>query len=332
MKIRSKLAVSFFVIILFFLITTGIILITTISNNTILTKINEKTLKETLRLLELQENVTKIRYGLTDMSATRGAPGYDDGFDYAKEHYEKSISIIEQFINIYQNTDKIELFKNIKTYLMSSYDIGKRMTDGYIKGGPDFGNPLRATVEKFAKKYRDQVDEIVGAFKTELINALNHVMTQFYGVLIMSIIITVVAIIISISLSVRISYSISSQLSVILGITGNLAIGDLTKKAHITSKDEFGILTKNLNASIDSVKNIITKAQEASFQSKDISNSLSNEMKNVVSSITVIAESINSINKQFEVMNDNILSSSSSLEQMNSIITRLGDRIKDQAN
>lgn len=47
-----------------------------------------------LNSLILQKDIIQIQQWLTDISATRGKPGFDDGFDEAKIYYDDAISII----------------------------------------------------------------------------------------------------------------------------------------------------------------------------------------------------------------------------------------------
>jgi len=64
------------------------------------------------RFIELKISVIQVQQWLTDISATRAAPGYDDGFDEAKKYFEKSLNLDPNREKTYQHYGELLLKLN----------------------------------------------------------------------------------------------------------------------------------------------------------------------------------------------------------------------------
>jgi len=79
----------------------AILVVGTVMSQTRLQTISKKAQKQKsevlpnlLDFLELQLDVIQIQQWLTDVSATRGAEGFDDGFSEAETYYKKADIVI----------------------------------------------------------------------------------------------------------------------------------------------------------------------------------------------------------------------------------------------
>jgi len=121
---------------------------------------SNRTIPHAMDFITLKINVIQIQQWLTDISATQGKDGYDDGLKKADEYYQDANKILEKLLVDFKDdpTKKGELEK-FKTDLDEYYGIGKNMAEAYIHGGPAEGNPWMGKLDPFAEKLSKQLDE-----------------------------------------------------------------------------------------------------------------------------------------------------------------------------
>ena len=114
-----------------------------------------------LQMLELKSDVIQVQQWLTDISATRAAEGFDDGFGEAKKYYDNGNEILDKLISESEQLGKTQdviMVKEFKKDFNSYYQIGIKMANGYISGGPKVGNVIMGELDPFAEKLGDELD------------------------------------------------------------------------------------------------------------------------------------------------------------------------------
>ncbi|WML47157.1 methyl-accepting chemotaxis protein [Neobacillus sp. PS3-34] len=203
-------------------------------------EMKEKDIKITLNAERMKLDVVQVQQWLTDISATRGAAGYDDGFSEAKKYaadFRDTLKELKKLDN--QNSVQIESFSaSFEPY----YAMGIKLANAYISGGPDQGNIIMGDFDSFAEdinkkieQYRIQKEKTMTADLNALEKNLNHSNT-----------VTTITVIFTTLFSMAITYSI---LNPILAAIKKLAMtsqsisnGDLTQTIHVNRKDEVGVL------------------------------------------------------------------------------------------
>jgi methyl-accepting chemotaxis protein len=115
-------------------------------------------------LHQLEVNVIQIQQWLTDISATRGLDGLDDGPAKAKDNYDAARRQLKDLKALHPEWQSV--LQKVSRNLDSYYQAGKKMAQAYVDGGPQAGNPMMgqfdATAERIAgdiAKLRDNVDQ-----------------------------------------------------------------------------------------------------------------------------------------------------------------------------
>ena len=113
---------------------------------------------------KMKLDVVQVQQWLTDISATRGLDGLNDGFDEAAKSREAFLADVEKFTAYYegQNDQKhlaeLEtLTRNFEAY----YAAGKTMAKAYVESGPESGNKLMANFDEAAGALNDMLDPFV---------------------------------------------------------------------------------------------------------------------------------------------------------------------------
>ena len=93
---------------------------------------SEKTIiPYTFKAKDLQLHIIQVQQWLTDISTTRGAEGYDDGF------------------------------KEIQIDFEDFYKMGQQMANTYIEFGPDKGNEFMEKFDPYAEELNEHVEKFI---------------------------------------------------------------------------------------------------------------------------------------------------------------------------
>src|SRR3989339_494046 len=136
--IRHKILTGFGSIALLIIIQVIINLIMLDGNQRLTKNAGEKGYAGKAIVGDIHMDVVQVHQWLTDISATRGAKGYDDGFREAEKYAQKFHEDVKKLMVIYP--DKKEYVTALKDSFDRFYEKGKWMANEYIKGGPDSGN------------------------------------------------------------------------------------------------------------------------------------------------------------------------------------------------
>ena len=128
----------------------------------------EIVLKEAIPLLitveELKFHVVQVQQWLTDISATRGLDGLNDGFDEAEAHaklfYQKVVDAQRYAASLNLTSYKTALAQIEKDF-PPYYETGKRMAQAYVDEGPSGGNSLMGEFDEVAARIGESVDALV---------------------------------------------------------------------------------------------------------------------------------------------------------------------------
>ncbi|ALG74096.1 chemotaxis protein [Azospirillum thiophilum] len=112
---------------------------------------------------EIRYDVVQTQQWLTDVSATRGLDGMNDGpekaADYARrfvEHTAKATDLARA-LKLEQVVAEIERTRNA---FDPYYEMGRRMAQAYIEGGPAAGNPIMGQFDSVADAMGDSLEAL----------------------------------------------------------------------------------------------------------------------------------------------------------------------------
>ncbi len=220
-------------------------------------------LPRVFNFLELQKDVIQVQQWLTDVSATRGAEGFDDGFNIAKDYSTKANELLDKMLIEYK--DKKELSKDLEEFKIDFnkfYEVGLKMANTYVKYGPEEGNKIMEELDPFAEKLTDRLEVwITNNFKENSEKSLEIEstidFTQMNLVVLGFLIIGLNLIIFGILIK-RISSSIEDFQNGLLSFFAYLnKETNNVKTLDDSTNDEFGKMSKVINVNISKTKSII---------------------------------------------------------------------------
>ncbi len=119
--------------------------------------------RQTSMLQEIKYSVAQVQQWLTDISATRGLDGLNDGFEEAKAHRDTFYEYQGKLLSEYRERNETDLVKAVEELGLqfdAYYENGKKMARGYIDGGPAVGNQMMGDFDAVAAELQDTLTSI----------------------------------------------------------------------------------------------------------------------------------------------------------------------------
>ena len=222
--------------------------------------VKDKNVKLALLAERMRMDVVQIQQWLTDISATRGLNGLDDGFNEAEKSYQSFLSGLASFEKEYEadkNAEGIQKVKELGKRTAAYYETGKIMAKTYIEGGPEAGNKLMGDFDETAKALTQVLEPFVKE-QTEIMTGnlngtIGHVTGFRNGIGVLSLCL----ILISIVSGLFLIKSITVPLNESVEFTGKLSNGELVVNIDSDRIDEFGQLQHAMSKMAESLRNIV---------------------------------------------------------------------------
>ncbi|MEJ2073970.1 MAG: methyl-accepting chemotaxis protein [Reinekea sp.] len=206
--------------------------------------------------------VVEVQQWLTDISATRGMNGLNDGFDVAEESAQHFYRLIDELIQI--NPENKTAYQAMVPIFEDYYQTGKKMAHAYVDKGPAGGNSMMNEFDATAKKLANTIDNFVAESQLhaeqlekqqekQLSQGRTTMTIGFSCILAMLFFIYWMM-----GRALRLMPDVVSELHLI-------ASGNLTSTRRIShSEDEMGQLSKGLENMRSSLKVVISEVRNAS--------------------------------------------------------------------
>ena len=124
---------------------------------------------------QMKVDVIQVQQWLTDISATRGLDGLDDGFDEAASSRESFLKGAAEFDRMYREENAAEdlaQLEALKKAFEGYYEQGRKMAQAYVAEGPAGGNKIMAAFDEAASKMAASLDPFVEQQANELEQAM----------------------------------------------------------------------------------------------------------------------------------------------------------------
>ncbi|WMJ89319.1 methyl-accepting chemotaxis protein [Anaerocolumna sp. MB42-C2] len=296
MKISAKfislmLGITIYTGILMFLILTGLNHIMNVTRTH--QQINSPTM---IQSLSLQKDIIQIQQWLTDISATRAEPGFDDGFDEAAVYYDSAKNRLEVLKGL--GIEK-EILESISENLDEYYQMGIDMANAYIKEGTDAGNTYMEKFDPYAVKMEESVKVLLDEADKNFNNGNALIIRNTKNLYIKSMILFILIILTSIFSVIIIIRTVLHRINLVTNTLKDISEGegDLTQRVTVKSKDEIGSLSVYFNNFADTVKSIVTSVRNLSLQASAAADELSVSSRQSATAAEEVAEVINAIAK-----------------------------------
>ena len=299
--------------------------------------IETEILPNTLKAKDLQLHVIQVQQWLTDISATRGAPGYDDGYDEAAEHAKAFGEIIQEFTAFYSShndNEKVKELAEMQTAFNGYYDMGKHMAATYIEYGPEEGNKIMEEFDPYAEKISEMVDGFVENISGMLVTRIKGISDDSHNLVILGSVVSGISTVLLIVLSIIISFKITKPIKEFSAVLKDISEGegDLTRKIEVSSRDEIGEMAEYFNNTFAKIRRLVATVQNQSNMLGSVGSNLSSNMTETAAAINQISANIKSIKSQTINQAASVTETSSTMEQISMGISRLNSLIGEQSS
>lgn len=210
----------------------------------------------------LRFEVVEVQQYLTDISATRGLNGLDDGFKKAEEHARAFYALVDNLKQL--DPEHRPDLDALRAAFDPFYETGKKMAHSYQQGGPETGNAFMVEFDTTADKLVNVLDALIESADDGL---TEHLVAQqqsqqrsraaiLTSALLMGAIMAYV---------IWLLRSALGQLPVIGAAMANVAQGTIkTTQLLVRRDDEVGYLVKQINAMTHGLRTAIGSVSAAS--------------------------------------------------------------------
>ncbi len=219
-----------------------------------------------LNIKEAKTDIIQVQQWLTDISATRGRDGLNDGFevaeDYAKAFAEHAAAARRHAAAMNQ-AEVVRLIEEMEAEFTPYYEMGQRMAMAYVDEGPVAGNRIMGEFDKTAERLWSTTDRAIAMVETHTDEMLGELTTDMRDLrdsnsrLLMLVVgLATVALLASVSGALFLYRTISGSLTALqkdLGTLSDYAVSDDNDDADVSLRfkadrpDEFGPVGKALN-------------------------------------------------------------------------------------
>lgn len=259
-----KLKNRFLLLLLIVAVTNGILFYfsTSVSSQVNILSKNEIPVLE--KAHELKLAIVQVQQWLTDISATRGRDGLNDGFDEA----EKNAAIFRQAIKELKviDAENADAYQAMIPEFENYYRVGKKMARLYIYDGPDGGNRMMATFDGVAEKISEQVDTFLNSAQEHSKRALDsqhETVNNMRLVLFINICLVFMAVTFMYWVISRVMNRVVSLSNLMTEVEVN---SDLTLRSPNHSKDETGMMAAAFNSMLEKFEALIQQVNSTSSQ------------------------------------------------------------------
>ncbi|SFD08862.1 methyl-accepting chemotaxis protein [Clostridium uliginosum] len=320
-SVKIKILLPVFLMCIFFVSFMIIQFMYTNNNLKLVKEMNAKYFSTISKAEELKLDVVQVQQWLTDISATRGAKGFDDGFNTAEE-YAKNIKLVTQELKQI-NPENTQYVDDIEKSFEPYYETGKKMANAYISGGPEQGNLYMEDFDATAEKINSQVDKFKTLSSENIKTSIENIEQSIKDTIKLIVLSILLLIIISTISWMFVTKSIVNPITKILSKLKSMANngGDLTQKIDFVSDDEIGELAINFNLMQDSFRNIIKIIIEES-------NTVENKVKKTNENISQLDMLIEDIYSTTEELSSGMEETAASTEEMHAVASEIDSHIE----
>lgn len=213
---------------------------------------------------ELKLAVVQVQQWLTDISATRGQDGLDDGFAEAEKnakYFRELIAALQQL-----HPESSDQYRKMSRAFEEYYSVGKRMAQTYMEQGPAGGNKMMAEFDKVAANLAQQVDPTLKAIVEGSSRLLQQQVSEV-GALRNTVLISLLVVLGIVGFTLFTMISAIRMLPHVVTELQHIADGNLSERACIEHNgDEIGELCIGLENMKERLRGVMTMITATSGQ------------------------------------------------------------------
>jgi methyl-accepting chemotaxis protein len=265
-------------------------------------------------------DVVQVQQWLTDISATRGFEGFDDGFGEAENFAKLFVTESAKLRELFAGTEWDPKIAKLQTDFEGFYDMGKKMGQVYIDEGPEEGNKMMEKFDPYAAQIGEGLEEIVGFTGDELNRVLTGLESQSATSRMVGIAMMLIGTTIGIVISLLIVTNVRKRLTVICKnmISGAKEVSSASGMISSSSQS----LADGATHQASSVQGTTTAMEQISASAKQNAENAKGANDIIVETEAMVSRGVESM-KQMTTAMDSIKESSAEISKIIKVIEEI---------
>lgn len=203
-------------------------------------RVSEQSVRYALLATELDKNVVQIQQFLSDVSATQGKDGLDDGFEKAQQNFDAfhvSLDRFEKHFIEAGDDAAVQRIQAIKASAADYYAAGQRMATAYVSGGASAGNKLMPGFDGASEKLQAALVPFVQSQIDRMKADLGAAEDQTFQISQTALLVVVLASLVAAVVAMLVTASITRPLARALATAKEVASGQLDRTIAADSSE-----------------------------------------------------------------------------------------------
>mgnify|MGYP000008578486 CR=1 FL=1 len=208
---------------------------------------------------EVKLDVIQVQQWISDISATRGLPGFDDGFTEAAnfaQKFSEDVAKARQLANGLGLADIVSSLDAAEAAFGPYYETGVKMGEIYVAEGPEAGNVMMGNFDAVAGTMGENMDALTAKVEEatsmrldSLQLSIHDVQTSLEGVARLNMILTAIGLVIGLAAAVYLFTVIKGSIEGLLADISQISNHEYTAESvlGIQRTDEFGTVARALD-------------------------------------------------------------------------------------
>lgn len=221
---------------------------------------------------QFQFHVVQIQQWLSDISATRGLDGLDDGMRLAEKHFNIASDLLDQLNSLQADVNTSTLHGTLKQY----YQEGVKMAEAYIEGGPSSGNALMANFDASASRMTEEMNVLLASVRGTKAATVKNINTEIESLTVTIQIGVVVNFLVLGLMLWMFKHQLFNPIQKFHQAVASLSSGelDLKERLSITGEDEISLISRDFNKILDKIAGVVNTLVERTRSMKGVSDQL----------------------------------------------------------
>ena len=226
-----------------------------------LDEVKNESVPNALLAKDLQMQVVQVQQFLTDIAATRGQDGLDDGFKEAEKAHQLFLDDLAKIRASYvaeKDAAMVARADELKERMVSWYGAGRKMAQAYVDGGPAAGNKLMVEFDKVSSALQAALEPVIRSQTEEAAKEIDAAIEEagkVQRVTLAGILIAMLVLIVGGRYLAQSIYLPLQRMSALM--SGIVARKDFSGRLEIAGNDEIGESARSFNQLIDMLRGML---------------------------------------------------------------------------
>jgi methyl-accepting chemotaxis protein len=193
-------------------------------------QVAQESVQYALLAKDMDKEVVQIQQFLSDVSATRGKDGLDDGLQNAKANFDAlnaNLTKFEQHFTQIHDADGLKTIEAVRANAKAYFEVGQTMAKAYMDKGPEGGNPLMGGFDESSDKLQKALAPFVATQVKSMQDDLASSSAKADQIDTLAVEIVIAAVVAAMVVAWLIISSITRPLGRALGLAQQVASGQL---------------------------------------------------------------------------------------------------------